>query len=292
MNQNLFDIDLKQRPSGLWVPESPYIITPSKTIPWRMPAERNPLGGTDIGWPIWQAAVGLGNTNTASRVAGGAVTGSKTVTAGSNLCAVLWLAFDNASGLSVTVGAVAGATSMNSIGTQSATTGGGDSFYCAAYVLTAGQGLGTGSITFTATVAGGVVRDVYWNVVVYTGVDQTTPIRAASYQNVVATALSVSVPNQNGDMTVGVYKGGGNGVQSLSGNNTPNGDGNNSQGSTGAASDHIAGTGSNNVHSFTSASANTTCLLGFALAAVATATYGPPNRLAMRRTLPPRRRYF
>jgi hypothetical protein len=145
------------------------------------------------------ANVTFNNTNSPTTVAASSLSHAYSVTAGqSNLCAfaVLLFAGTTPSITSVTYGGAA-MTSCGAAFTQS-----GAVFYLQAFYLPNPL---TGSNTLAVTGSAGVV-EIYANVVSCYNVNQTTPVRPATYTtgSTATGSITNSIPSATTDITIGV----------------------------------------------------------------------------------------
>lgn len=210
-------------------------------------------------------AVAYVNTNSVTRIANGNVSASQTVTAtGSNLLAVGMLAFNTVSGLSVTSGPTIAAAAMTSCGSLDHNTV--EDVYVQCFYRVAPT---TGSQTYAATVSGGTVSDTYFHVVVFNGVDPTTPI--SGYQAPANPTTNgsgnyaISITTANGNYTMTAVNGGGSGTT----NTTQTSNGSNTTGGKSAASDRAASSTSSTTHTWSGGGASQTlAFCGFAIAQV------------------------
>lgn len=285
---------IEQHASGLWVPDRriervPLIqqgrvmLGPVPTIDspirkrqigrdlWNISFEctffpdRNPFGGKQIGWPLgWSLAAAVQTTtNSASRATASPASGSKTIDAGSTLCAVLMFGMDDNSNL----GSTPPTSTYNSVAMTTAGalgTGSSGAYFAGLHTLVAPA---TGSNTVSITITG-TLRDFYFNLIGLSGVDQTTPVRGGSYNAPSGAATdgsgnyTITITSQVGDISVACAKGGGAGITG----HTQTSDGNNAAGFTGFESTHANGASSVG-HQFTSSASNSICLVGASIAA-------------------------
>lgn len=228
-------------------------------------------------------AVAFNNAGTAVQGITSPTSDSFSVTAGgSNLCAFACLAYDARSGQSIS-GVTYGGVAMTSCGAASHDTTSHD--YSEVWYLVNPP---TGSNTLAVTVAGGL-DDIYRNLVSYTGVDQTTPVRAGTYFNKTGSIvtdgsgnLSQTVTSAVGDLTLTCVNGGASNNITVAAGQTRRG--NSAAGNRSFAHDDKTGAASV-THTWSGGGAGVHCsMMGFSImaAGAAAATTPPTRNLLMR----------
>lgn len=156
-------------------------------------------------------AVAFNNASGVARQGGtNPVSAPMSVTAGgSNLCAFACLAWDNTAGLSISSVTYGGVT-MTSCG---AVDNNGTIFSQVFYLVNPPTGSNSLVVTLSGTPA-----DLYFDLVSFTGVDQTTPVRPATYTTGAGTAqagttsYSLVISSDANDLTLSCLNGGLNNV--------------------------------------------------------------------------------
>jgi hypothetical protein len=185
-----------------------------------------------------------------------------TVTAsGTNRCAFAAIAYDIAAGMSVT-GVTYGGQAMTSCGAASSNPTSHD--YAAVWYLVNPP---TGSNSLAITVAG-TITDIYRNLVAFTGVNQTTPVRAGTYFNHTTAQVydgsahySLVVTSNTNDLTLTVLNGGGGGITAT----TQTSDGISTAGLESFGSDHATTAASSVTHQWTGSAAGNLAIVGFSI---------------------------
>lgn len=201
------------------------------------------------------------NKGTMGYSATGSVSAAFSVTnSGANRCAFAVFAWDKVTSLSATSVSYGGQT-MTSCGIAGLSTTAGSHFcYCQIFYLVNPP---TGSNTLAATVTG--AADIYYNLVAFTGVNQTTPVRAGTYQSSTAAAGVVAdgltITSNLNDLTITVINGEGSGIVGT--NQTS--DGNNTTGSYAGASDHATTAATSVTHTWTGLTAADGSICGFSI---------------------------
>lgn len=123
-------------------------------------------------------AVAFGNSNTIlAQASGNPLSGAKTINAGSNLCAVVYVVWNDVNeGITIT-GVKYNGVSMTSMGAR-VRIGTTNLHYIQGWYL---AGPATGSNTLEVTFSSANATDQGAVLLAYTGVDQTTPLRGGSY---------------------------------------------------------------------------------------------------------------
>lgn len=167
------------------------------------------------------------------------------------------IAFDSASGALSITACTLGGNAMTSAGAaaSNATT----HSMAQAFVLVAPP---TGTPTLSITISG-TIQDIYYNLVVFSGVNQTTPVRAGTYQTKSSSGTnpSMTVTSNTNDRTVTVLDSGGPSISST--NQTS--DGINTGGAFAGASDHCTTPAASVTHTWTMASSTGYAMIGFSL---------------------------
>lgn len=181
---------------------------------------------------------------------------------GSNRCAFACIAYDIAAGMSVT-GVTYGGQAMTACGPASHNSTSHD--YAEVWYLVNPP---TGSNTLAITVSG-TITDIYRNLVSFTGVNQTTPVRPGTYFNHTnaqvfdgSSLYSLAVSSNANDLTLTCLNGGG---LSLSGTNQTL-DGLSNAGVESFGSDHATTAAASVTHTWTAgAPSSNMAILGFSI---------------------------
>lgn len=212
--------------------------------------------------------VAFNNAGTPTRTGASSTSSAFSVTAaGSNRCAFALIGFNNVTGLSVT-SVTYGGIAMTAAGTPAHNVT--SHAYTAIYYLVNPP---TGSNTLAVTCSGSTV-EIYVNLVSFTGVDQTTPVRAASYTTATGSsaAPAVTVPSNASDKTISCCLPGGVNVTAT--NQTS--DGLNVTGTMSFGSDHETGTAASVTHTWTTDASGQWAVSGLSIQADAgAATFVP-----------------
>lgn len=190
-------------------------------------------------------AVAINNVGTMVGQAGTSFSSAFSVTAGSNLCALAMVCWDKITGLSIT-SITYGGVAMTACG---AAVNDATSFcYSQIFYLTTSGGLPTGSNTLAISATTGT-NEIYANIISFTGVHQTTPVRPATYTSNTSqlAALSLTITSATTDLTVTCQNGGPSGP----GTTNQTEDSNSTFGSYSAAHDHCTTPSSSVTHTWT-----------------------------------------
>jgi len=203
------------------------------------------------------------NTNTMGRSATSPVSAAMSVTAsGADRCAFAVIPYDRNADQSITAVTYGGQT-MTACGSPVGWGGGGLDARVAVYYLVNPP---TGSNTLAITVAG-TITDIYYNLVAFTGVNQTTPVRAGTYQASNPTSSdSLTITSNTLDLTLTAVNGSGAGATTS--NQTS--DGTNGGGTFSGGSDHATTAASSVTHTYTGLLAASGAICGFSIS-------GEPN---------------
>lgn len=218
--------------------------------------------------PSW-GAVAFNNANTADRNLGTSYSGSMSVTAsGTNRVAVACIGFDGAAGLSITA-VTYGGTPMVSAGAATRNTT--SNAYVQIFTLAnPATGANTLAVTGSASVA-----EVYANLVSFTGVDQTVPVRAGTFNSGTGNSANPAITitsNANDKTFTCIVPGLGNVTATSQTSNSFN-----TTGTMSSGSDRETGTAASVLHTWTTDSAQQYALAGISLQTV-TATGSSFNK--------------
>jgi len=166
-------------------------------------------------------AVAFNNTNTATLTAGASVSTAMSVTAGgSNIVAFACVAWDGNTTATVTA-ITYGGDAMTSCGAKA--TNGNSSGFCTQIFYRIAPKTGSNTLAITLSAA----SEVYANLVSFTGVDQTTPVRPSTYQNTISqnnvNPFTMTISSNTSDLTMSIISddtGGTSTNQTLDGSNT------------------------------------------------------------------------
>jgi hypothetical protein len=212
-------------------------------------------------------AVAFNNKNTDVQASNASsFSSSMSATAGSNLCARVDIAIGKDTGAP----AISGNVTYNSVAMTAAGTAIVDSTakaLAAIYVLTAPS---TGANTLAFSIANGPATTIYADLITYTGVDQTTPVRAGSYNSsdtpASGSTVTLTITSQTNDMTCTCASVGG-GNQNLGSGTNKTVRNNDTAGATCIGTDDAAGAASN-THTWTMSGSDTGRIIcGFSIAA-------------------------
>lgn len=207
-------------------------------------------------------SVVFNNTNAMAHNGASSISTPLSVTAGgSNLCAFAVVLFDNTAGESIT-SVTYGGIAMTSCGAAVNNPTGNE--YAQIFSLTTTGGLLTGSNTLIVTGSAGVV-EVYVNLVSFTGVNQTTPVRAGTYITNTGssiTSLALTMSSSTSDLTIVAINTGSGGASQTS-NQTV--DGTSNLGSYSAGSSHATVSASSITDTWTSAGSTNMAMCGFSI---------------------------
>lgn len=144
--------------------------------------------------------VTVNNSNGIAHASGASLSASMSVTAGgSNTVAVACIMWNNTASLAVTTTPTYGGQTMTAAGAAAMGTQYGNYFYAQPYYLV---GPPTGSNTLALGIAG--AHEIYANIVSFNGVNQTTPVRSGTYQNINNTTAnpSMTITSNTSDLTI------------------------------------------------------------------------------------------
>lgn len=197
-------------------------------------------------------AVALLNTNTMKNVATSSVSSDTafTVNSGTNTCAFIVIAYDQAAGQSITAVTLGGqACTQAGTPAHNATS---NAYAEVWYLVNPPTGTAPSGPALSIT-GSGTFTDIYYNVVVFSGVNQTTPVRAGTYTSSTGTSTSASlvVSSNTADLTLTVI----NMPSGFTSENQTN-DGNNTGGAYGGGSDHATTAAASVTHTWTIPSAS------------------------------------
>lgn len=204
-------------------------------------------------------AVAFNNTNTMAHVSAASFSGSMNVTAGgSNIVAFAAIGFDFLASESIT-GVTYGGSSMTSCGAAS-TNATSNSHTQGFYLINPPTGSNTLAVTGNANVA-----ELYVNLISFTGVDQTTPVRPGTYATSSgnSTSPSLVISSNANDLTLSIVNAG---PVSLSSTNQTS-DGISTAGNNAAGSDHATTAAASVTHTWTQVSGQW-AIAGFSIQAV------------------------
>jgi hypothetical protein len=210
-------------------------------------------------------AVAFNNTNTPANVTGTSYSHAFSVTAGgSNIAAFACINPLGTPSLTIT-SITYGGSSMTSVGAaQGAGTGGASVLQC--FVLVNPP---TGSNTLAFTCSVGCVSATA-NLVSYTGVNQSTPVRSGTYASTNCSSscstISLTITSNTADLTMSAVSGG-NGIPNISSTNQTS-DGILNSASEGFGSDHATTPASSVTHTWTmSSGSGVPPMVGFSIQA-------------------------
>ena len=208
-------------------------------------------------------AVAFLNTNTMTAAVASPASSSKTVNAtGTNRCAFIPILYDDAGTMSVTA-VTYGGQACSSVGTASHSPTSNEYAECW-YLVNPPTGSNTLSITVSGT-----IRDIYYGLVAFTGVNQTTPIRSGTYFNHTTNAVTdgsgnyaLTISRNANDLTLTCVNGGGSGNVTT----TQTRDGFSTAGGMSAAHDHGPASGASVTHTWSGGGAGSElAIVGFAI---------------------------
>lgn len=186
------------------------------------------------------------------------------VNAGTNKAAFAMIAFDVSSGLSITGVTLAG-NAMTSAGTaaNNNTDGASGNKWSQIFYITESGGLTNGTNQTLTVTASGSVTDIYFGLVVFQGVDQTTPVRPTTYQRLTnpVDPASIIISSNANDYTISCYNTGGSGSDTT--NQTK--DGSNITGTYGGAHDHCTTPAASVTHTWSGAAGERVSLCGLSV---------------------------
>ena len=189
------------------------------------------------------AAVAFNNTNTMTQTTGTSASSSFSVTnAGSNRAAFVCVLFDVSPSAAIT-SVTYGGNTMTSAGSP-AFNNSSDDFAQIFYLVNPPTGSNTLTVTGNANVS-----ELYVNLISYTGVDQTTPVRPSTYNTATGNSgsSSLTVTSNSSDLTMSCNTGAGQGA----GTTNQTSDGTNNNGNHGGGSDHATTPASSVTHTWT-----------------------------------------
>lgn len=200
------------------------------------------------------------NTNTGVRAAGTSLSSAFTINAGgTNVVAFAVIGWDKINSLSVT--ATLGGNAMTASCTAVKNTDGTNFYYSQVFQLANPP---TGSQTLAVTATAGT-NEIYANVIVFQGVDQTNPVRSGTCNSAIPTGTttpSVTITSNVSDLSLTVIHGGnGSGV----GGTNQTSDGINNGGNFGFGSDHATTAAGSVTHNWTLLASGAPALSGFSI---------------------------
>lgn len=212
--------------------------------------------------PAW-ANVSLNNANTIQTVAANTFSGSMSVTAGCTNCVAFVIAdFTPNAGAINTI--TYGGNTMTSAGTRQVTGTGTAAWASVWYLINPPTGSNTLAIT-----GNGSVTQIITNLISFSGVDQTTPVRVGTYQGTNANSsatISQTITSAVTDLTFSTTVAGSSAPSLNTSNQTS--DGISNSGAEAAGSDHATTAAASVTHTWTySASSASPAMIGFSIAA-------------------------
>lgn len=202
-------------------------------------------------------AVAFVNTNNVIHVASNSVSQAFTINTGTNLAAFAVIMFDNTASGAISGTPTLGGSNMTAAG--SVANNSTSNANAVIYYLTNPT---TGAAVTLAVSGNANVNEFYVNVIVFSGVDQVTPVRSGTYQTTNTNSLTIS--SNVSDLTISAIDGGSSGV----GSTNQTSDGVNNAGTYGAGSDHATTAASSVTHTWTGTT--NPAMAGFSIQAAGT----------------------
>jgi hypothetical protein len=185
---------------------------------------------------------------------------------GSNIVAFFPVMWDHTSGGAITAISYNGVSILSNVACGPTSAGGNDNYAEIFYYINPPTGTKTLAITGNSS-----VNEIYYNIVSFTGVNQTTPVRSGTCQTSAGTTggststVSVTITSNTSDLTMTAID-----MNALSSTNQTS-DGINTGGSLAAGSDHATTAASSVTHTWTATTSDGYALVGFSVQVASTA---------------------